>query len=62
MSETRKTTNKILEMIDESILNPRDVALMCLKWMSEDEVAEMAKANELDLEQEEEFADLEVCK
>lgn len=62
MSETRKTTNKILEMIDQSILDPKDVVLMCLKWMSEDEVTEMAKANELDLEQEEEFADLEVCK
>lgn len=62
MSETRKTTNKILEMIDQSILDPKDVVLMCLKWMSEDEVTEMVKANELDLEQEEEFADLEVCK
>lgn len=58
----RETTNKILEMIDQSVLDPKDVVLMCLKWMSEDEVAEMAKANELDLEQEEEFADLEVCK
>lgn len=45
--ETRKATNKILEMIDEGILNPRDVALMALKWMSEDEVKAMAEANEL---------------
>lgn len=44
---TRETTNKILEMIDENILNPRDVVLMCLKWMSEDDVKEMAEANEL---------------
>lgn len=62
LKPARETTNKILELIDESVLNPRDIVLMCLKWMSEDEVAEMAKANELDLEQEEEFADLEVCK
>lgn len=47
LKPTREATNKILEMIDESLLNPRDVVLMCLKWMSEDEVAEMAKANEL---------------
>lgn len=47
LKPARETTNKILEMIDESILNPRDVVLMCLKWMSEDEVTEMAKANEL---------------
>ena len=43
----RKATNKILEMIDDGLLNPKDVALMALKWMSEDEVQAMAKANEL---------------
>lgn len=50
----RETTNKILEMVDEGILNPRDVVLMCLKWMSEDEVAKMAKAHELFEEVEDE--------
>jgi len=54
LKPSRETTNKILEMIDESILNPRDVVLMCLKWMSEDEVTEMAKANELFEEVEDE--------
>lgn len=49
---TRETTNKILEMIDESILNPRDVVLMCLKWMSEEEVRQMMIANEINLEDE----------
>lgn len=58
----RETTDKILEMVDEGLLNPRDVLLMALKWMSEDDVKAMVKANELDLEQEEEFADLKVCK
>ena len=47
LNSAREITNKILEMIDEGLLNPRDVVLMCLKWMSEDEVTEMAKANEL---------------
>ena len=56
MSETRKATNKILEMIDEGLLNPRDVVLMALKWMSEDDVKEMAEANEL-FEEDEENAD-----
>jgi hypothetical protein len=50
MSETRKATNKILEMIDEMVLDPKDVVLMCLKWMSEDDVAAMAEANEIKLE------------
>ena len=44
---TRETTNKILEMIDECGLDAKDVALMCLKWMSEDDVKEMCEANEI---------------
>lgn len=43
----RATTNKILEMVDDGLVNARDVLLMALKWMSEDEVEAMAKANEL---------------
>lgn len=43
----RKTTNKILEMVDEGLVDARDVLLMALKWMSEDDVKAMAKANEL---------------
>ncbi len=50
---TREVTNKILEMIDDSGLNARDVALMCLKWMSEDDVKEMCEANEIYFEDEE---------
>lgn len=47
LKPARETTNKILEMIDEGRLNPRDAVLMYLKWMSEDEVTQMAKAYEL---------------
>lgn len=50
---TREVTNKILDMIDECGLNAKDVVLMCLKWMSEDAVKEMCKANEIFLEDEE---------
>lgn len=50
----REATNKILEMVDEGLLNPRDVLLMALKWMSEDDVKAMAKANEIYLTEEEE--------
>lgn len=49
---TRETTNRILEMVDEGLLDARTVLLMALKWMSEDEVKAMAKANELLLEDE----------
>lgn len=53
----REATNKILEMVDEGLLNPRDVLLMALKWMSEDDVKEMAEANELFKEEAEDDAD-----
>ena len=46
---SRETTNKLLEMIDEGLINTRDIVIMCLKWMSEDDVKEMCKANEIDL-------------
>ena len=55
--DVRKATNKVLEMIDECGLNAKDVALMCLKWMSEEDVKEMCKANEIDLDAEDEEDD-----
>lgn len=50
----RKTTNKVLEMADEGLISYRTLAEMALKWMSEDDVAEMCKANELLLDEEDE--------
>jgi hypothetical protein len=49
----RDATNKILEMIDEGLLDARAVAQMCLQYMSEDAVADMAEANEIFFEEEE---------
>lgn len=42
---TRKVTNQILDMIYEGVLNEDTVILACLKYMSEDEVADMARIN-----------------
>lgn len=42
---TRKATNKLLEMIDENMLNKDLVIMACLKYMSEDDVADMARFN-----------------
>jgi hypothetical protein len=53
---SREITNKLLEMVDEGLLNARTLALACLKYMSEDEVEDMARANEF-LEEEEEDED-----
>ena len=42
----RKATNKLLEMIDDGLLNKNTVILACLNYMSEDEVKEMAELND----------------
>ena len=43
---TRQATNKILEMVEEGILDKDTVIMSCLKYMSEDDVADMAHSNE----------------
>ena len=45
----REATNKILELIDEGVLRPETVVMAALKYMSEDEVADMARINEFDI-------------
>ena len=55
----RDTTNKILEMIDEGLLDAKAVAQMCLKYMSEDAVADMADANEIFFDDEDVNEDFE---
>ena len=45
--KTRKFTNKLIELIEENILDPKDVVIMCLKYMSEDDVEDMCKSNEI---------------
>jgi hypothetical protein len=55
---SRETTNKLLEMVDEGMLDARTLALACLKYMSEDDVEDMARVNEF-LEEEEDVEDTE---
>lgn len=47
---SRETTNKLLEAIEDGWLNARDIVLMCLKYMSEEDVEKMLRANEVSLE------------
>jgi hypothetical protein len=54
---TRKATTRILEMVDEGILDRDTVIMACLKWMSESDVAEMAHANEFWDEEDDEDED-----
>jgi threonine dehydrogenase-like Zn-dependent dehydrogenase len=43
----RQETNKLLEMVDEGLIDPKEVVTMCVKYMSEDDVADMMDCNEL---------------
>jgi len=43
---TREYTNKILEAVQEGLLDRDQVILACLNWMPENDVKRMADANE----------------
>ena len=46
MSNVRQATDKVLEMVEEGILDKDTVIMACLSYMSEDDVADMAQINE----------------
>lgn len=49
---SREYTNKLLEMVDEGLLDKDQVIMACVLHMSEDEVQDMMKKNEFLLEDE----------
>jgi chaperonin GroEL (HSP60 family) len=53
-AKVREATCKMLDMMDEGLLDPRAVADMCLSWMSESSVHEMMLANDLVIDEEDE--------
>jgi len=53
MYKTREATERILELVEEGLLDKDTVIMACLKYMSEDEVADMARANEFFLSEDE---------
>lgn len=54
----REMTNKLLEAVEEGILDRGTVILACVKYMSEDEVADMCHVNDfLDDDDEDEGAE-----
>ena len=57
MSDVRQATNRVLEMVEEGILDKDTVIMSCLKYMSEDDVADMAQMNEFFINDEEEDED-----
>jgi len=45
--QTRPETNRLIDMLDEGILDARTVADMALAFMSEHEVKQMMQANDI---------------
>ena len=53
----RKCTTALLEMIDDGVISAEIVAEMCLAYMSEDDVEDMMRANDLLLDEDDEDYD-----
>jgi cytoplasmic iron level regulating protein YaaA (DUF328/UPF0246 family) len=53
----RQYTNKLLEMIENGLLDKDQVILACVKYMSEDDVEDMMHINEMLIDEEEEEAE-----
>lgn len=49
----RTQTNKLLEMMDEGLISAQAIAEMALSYMSEDDVADMMRSNDI-LDEEDE--------
>jgi len=49
----RTQTTKLLEMMDEGLISAQSIAEMALAYMSEDDVADMMRANDI-LDEEDE--------
>jgi hypothetical protein len=54
----REYTNKLLEMVEDGLLDKDMVIMACMKYMSEDDVKGMMEANEM-IEEEDEDEDEE---
>lgn len=54
---TRKATNKLLEMVEEGVLDRDTVILACVNYMSEDDVADTCRINDFFYDEEEDEED-----
>ena len=53
-ADMRTQTTKLLEMMDEGLISAQAVAEMALAYMSEDDVADMMRSNDILLDEEDE--------
>jgi hypothetical protein len=56
-SMTRQATNRILEMVEEGVIDRDTVIMACVKYMSEDDVADMCHINDFFYDEDEEDED-----
>lgn len=54
---TREATNKLLEMVEQGLLDKDTVIMACVKYMSEDDVADMMHCNEFDSNEDDDEED-----
>ena len=54
---TREYTNKLLELVEDGLLDRDTVIMACVKYMSEDDVKDMMESNEFILEEDEDEDD-----
>jgi hypothetical protein len=54
---TREYTNKLLEMVEEGLLDRDTVIMACVKYMSESDVQDMMESNEFVPEEDEDDYD-----
>jgi hypothetical protein len=52
MDNTRKYTTKLLDMVEEGILDKDNVILACVKYMSESDVEDMMRVNDMIVDDE----------
>lgn len=53
MYSTRQATERVLELVENGLLDRDTVIMACLKYMSEDDVADMAHLNEFFYDEDE---------
>ena len=51
----RQATNRLIDMMDEGLISAQAVAEMALAYMSEDDVADMMRCNDILEEEDDEY-------
>lgn len=61
-AKVREATEKLLKMVEEGLLDRDTVIMACVKYMSEDDVADMCHINEFFYDEDDEDEEEPVCE